>query len=137
MIMKFSGLGTIALAVSVAFCAQSVSAKVPLKDVSYVSEGLIAAGMAIEIDTYCDDLSVRLFRGLNFLNGLKQHARDLGYTEDEIDAYINDSAEKSRLEDVARGRLADLGAVVGQNDTYCVVGRGQIAAKTTLGSLLR
>jgi hypothetical protein len=105
--------------------------------VSYVRDGLIAGGMAIESDTYCDDLSVRLLRGLNFLNGLKQHARDLGYTEDEIDAYINDSAEKSRLEDVARGRLADLGAVVGQNDTYCVVGRGQIAAKTTLGSLLR
>lgn len=135
--MVKSGWKSLIAAVALILAGQGATAQVPLKDVAHIREGLIAAGMAIEIDTYCDTVTVRLFRGLSFLNGLKKHASDLGYTDQQIDAYINDSVEKTRLEGIARARLADLGAVVGQNQTYCQVGRGQIAQNTTLGWLLR
>jgi len=127
-------------AIAVVLCAlgatQTLAADGPLKDVTYVSEGLITAGMAIELDAKCDDVSVRLFRGIGFLTDLKNHARGLGYSEAEIEAYINDAAEKARLEAIARARLAALGVVPSDPASYCRVGRAEIAAQTPLGRLL-
>ena len=135
-LIRISGLKPIFLVVLLFFSGQEVKAQTPLKDVTYISEGLIAAGMAIEIHNNCERVNVRLFRGLSFLNGLKRHAVNLGYSEGQIDAYINDFKEKSRLEEIVRKRLADLGVVSGKTETYCLVGIEQIAEKTTLGSLL-
>lgn len=134
--MRNHRLSALALMVIGLGAAPAFAADGPLKDVSFVSEGLITAGMAIEINDKCDSVSVRLVRGYNFLNSLKTHARNLGYTEAEIDAYINDAAEKARLESVARGRLADLGVVPSDPESYCAVGTAQIAAGTPLGRLL-
>lgn len=105
--------------------------------VERVTEGLINAGMAIELDDNCGDVKVRLIRGLNFLQGLKNHLSDLGYSNAEIDAYIDNRAEKDRLEVIARGRLAELGVVVGQPATYCSVARAQVNQGTQIGQLLR
>ncbi len=113
------------------------SAKPALKDVAYVREGIIAAGIAYEISEQCGTVSARLFRGISFLNGLKSHARSLGYTEAEIDAYVNDKEEKNRLEAIARDRLSAMGAVNGQAQSYCTVGRSEIAKGSTIGQLLR
>ncbi len=125
------------LAATLVLTAGIAAANPPLKDVEYVREGLITAGMAIEIGDKCDSLSVRLIRGYNFLGDLKSHARGLGYTSAEIDAYVDDKVEKARLEGIARQRLADLGTVAGNADSYCTVGRAQIAAGTPLGRLIR
>ena len=117
--------------------AGNLSAKPALKDVAHVREGIIAAGIAYEISQQCGDISARLLRGYNYLNSLKDHARDLGYTEAEIDAYVDDDAEKDRHEGIARERLADMGAVTGQAATYCTVGRTEIARGSAIGQLLR
>jgi len=114
-----------------------VFAQTPLRDVVHVREGIINVGIAYEISEVCPSLSARLFRGIGFLNGLKSHARDLGYSRDEIDDYVNDNAEKKRLEEIARGRLFDKGAIAGQPQTYCVVGRAEMAAGSDIGRLLR
>lgn len=123
-------LGTVML-------AGRLSAQQSLRDVSYVTEGLIAVGMALEISEQCDSLSPRLLTGYSYLNQLKSHAKGLGFSDDQIDAFTNDRAEKTRLEAVARNRLEGLGVVAGQADSYCQVGRAQIAAGTTVGQLLR
>lgn len=117
--------------------AGPAGAQTPLKDVAYVRDGIIHVGMAYEISEKCGDLNARLFRGLGFLQSLKNHARGLGYTDAEIDAYVNDAAEKDRLEAIARAALADLGVVEGVESSYCAVGRAQIAANTRVGWLLR
>lgn len=106
-------------------------------EVERVTEGLIAAGMAIELGDLCDDVSVRMIRGLNFLQGLKSHLQDLGYSNAEIDAYIDNRAEKQRLEGIARDRLAALGVRTDDRSSYCTVAQGQIAANTQVGRLLR
>ena len=106
-------------------------------EVTVVTEGLIAAGMAIELGDKCDSVSVRYLRGLNFLQGLKRTLSDAGFSDAEIDAYIDNDAEKDRLEAIARARLADLGVVTTQAATYCTVANGQIAQGTQVGRLLR
>ena len=106
-------------------------------NVEHVTEGLIAAGMAIVLDDHCSDVSVRMLRGLNFLQGLKSHLQDLGYSNAEIDAYIDNRSEKARLETIARQRLNALGVRTDDPATYCTVARGQIAQGTQVGRLLR
>jgi len=127
----------IPLALGLALAATTTFANPPLRDVTRISEGLIVAGMAIELGDKCDGVSTRIIRGLNFLQGLKNHASDLGYSDAEIDAYVNDRAEKARLEVIARGRLADLGVIADDPASYCTVARAQIAAGTQVGQLLR
>lgn len=127
----------LALAFSLSVVATGAAALGPLKDVARISEGLIATGIAVEISDVCEDLSPRLLRGIAFLNSLKSHASDLGYSDAEIDAYVNDKAEEARLEAIARARLAGKGAVAGQPETYCAVGRAEIAAGSQIGRLLR
>jgi len=106
-------------------------------DVTPVTEGLIAAGMAIELGDQCDDVRVRYLRGLNFLQGLKNTLQEEGFTSAQIDDFIDSDVEKDRLEAIARSRLADLGVVTTQPATYCTVARGQIAQDTQVGRLLR
>ena len=126
-----------ALALSAILAGMPAAAQTPLKDVAHVRDGIIHVGMAYEISEKCGEISARLFRGLGFLNSLKSHARGLGYSEADIDAYVNDEAEKDRLEAIARAQLAELGVIEGDEGSYCAVGRAQIAANTRVGWLLR
>ena len=126
-----------AIAFACTFGAGSAFAQTALKDVAFVRDGIIEVGMAYELSERCDDLSARLFRGIGFLQSLKSHASGLGYTDTEIEDYVNDRAEKKRLEAIARANLAALGVVEGEEATYCTVGRAQIAANTRVGWLLR
>ena len=125
------------IALAVVMGAGAASAKTALKDVAYVRDGIVHVGMAYELAEKCGSVRARLFRGLGFLQSLKGHAAELGYTEAEIDAYINDRDEKKRLEEIARAQLAALGVVEGDEATYCAVANAQIAANTRVGWLLR
>ena len=111
--------------------------EVPLKDVAYVSEGIIATGIAYEIGRVCPSLTARVLTGVFFLYELQSYAYDLGYSKAEVDGYINDKDEKARLEAVARARLAEMGAILDQPETYCAVGRQEIALESQIGKLLR
>lgn len=113
------------------------TAKPALKDVAQVRDGIIAVGMAYEISEKCGTIRARTIRGINYLYGLKQVARDLGYSDAEIDAYTDDASEKRRLEAMARAQLAEMGAVAGQEATYCAVGQAEIAKGSAVGRLLR
>ena len=106
-------------------------------NVERVTEGLIAAGIAVELGDQCGSVSVRRLRGINFLFGLKRHLEDLGYSNAEIDAYIDNRTEKASLETIAQQRLNALGARSGDEETYCTVARTQIAQDTQIGRLLR
>lgn len=127
---------TIAAAV-VGLTLTATTASANPANVERVTEGLIAAGMAIELGDNCDGVSVRMIRGLNFLHGLKSHLQDLGYSNAEIDAYIDNRSEKARLETIARQRLNSLGVRTDDPASYCSVARGQIAQDTQVGRLLR
>ena len=123
--------------VTLTLTAQSALALGPLKDVATVRDGIIAVGMAYEIGDKCGSIEARYLRGLGVLNQIKAEAAGLGYSDAEIDAYIGDDGEKDRLEAMARQQLADLGAVVGDEASFCAVGAAQIAAGTQVGQLLR
>lgn len=122
---------------AILLAAGPVAGQTPLRDVAHVRDGIIHVGMAYELSEKCDGLNARIFRGITFLQSLKNHASSLGYTDAEIEAYVDDRAERDRLEAIARAALADLGVIEGDESSYCAVGRAQIAANTRVGWLLR
>ena len=108
-----------------------------LKDEAEIRDALLVVGMAYEISQKCESIDARTVTGIRTLLNLKSRARELGYSNAEIDAYIDDKAEKKRLEGIARGQLVQLGVVAEEPETYCTVGRDQIAKGTGIGRLLR
>jgi hypothetical protein len=108
----------------------------PLGQVAEITEGLIATAIAYEIGERCDGIDGKRLQGIAYLWSLESRARQLGYSRDEIQDFIDDDAEKDRLEAIARARLRDMGAVEGQWDTYCEVGRAEIAKGSQIGRLL-
>ncbi|MCK0168983.1 DUF5333 domain-containing protein [Jannaschia sp. S6380] len=101
-----------------------------------ITEGLINVGIAYEISEVCPDIDARRLLGLRYLLALRSAAGDLGYSAEEIEAFIDDDAEKDRLEEIARERLARMGAVRGDVGAHCRVGRGEVAADSQVGRLL-
>lgn len=124
-------------ALALALSAGAAAANPEIGKVSYITEGLINTAIAYEIDRVCDELVGRRLAGLNFLWSLKEHASSLGFSDEEIRAYVDNRAEKDRLEAIARARLRDMGAIEGRPDTYCAVGRAEIAAGSPVGRFLR
>ena len=125
------------LGLTLAVLASPVLAKPHLSQVAPVNDGLIIAGMAIELAEHCGSRDLRILRGVAYLAELKAKARKMGYSNAEIEAYVEDDVVKSGLEDEARARLEALGVVPGDGASYCAVASAQISAGNTLGSLLR
>lgn len=128
---------TLAAVLAVGTSTGAATAQQSLRDVTYVTEGLIAVGIAYEISEVCGSVSARTLRGLNYLNQLRSHARGLGFSNAQIDDFRKDKTEKNRLEATARQRLAGMGAAPGDAATHCAVGRAEIAKESTIGYLLR
>lgn len=126
-----------ALAVACALLPVSASAKPPLGDVPAIRDGLIDVAIAYEISEVCPSIKARLLAGIGRLNGLKQAARNMGYSRSEVDAFIDNDAEKDRLEALARAKLARLGAARGDVDAHCRVGRSEMSRQSAIGTLLR
>lgn len=131
------GLCALALVTGFAVAAGTTAALGDLRSEPTITNGLIDTAIAYEIGRKCDTLEPRIVQGINFLYALRSEAEALGYSADEINAYIENEPEKDRLEAIARERLAALGGVEGEYETYCTVGRAQIAQGTQIGRLLR
>ena len=59
--------------------AGPAAAQQSLSEVGYVTEGLIAVGIAYEISEVCGDIDPRTLRGLAYLNQLRSHAKGLAF----------------------------------------------------------
>lgn len=132
-----SSIRTLLLITGFAIAAGATAVHSQLRNEPTITEGLINVAIAYEIGERCDSLSARRLAGINYLFALKAEAERLGYSDAEIDAFIDSDAEQDELETTARSRLQSLGAVNGQWDTYCAVGQAQIAQNTVAGQLLR
>ena len=101
-------------------------AKQGLAAETHITEGLIAISMADTVRNECVTISAQWIPAMLYLNSLKQHAIELGYTASEIKAFINNENEKEHLLEVARTRFEKLGAVTDVPSSYCGIGLNDI-----------
>jgi hypothetical protein len=114
-----------------------VEAKPPLRDVAEIDDSLMAIAIADEIRKTCDDISARMIRALSTINGLKSRARELGYSDAEIENYVTSKSEKRRMRAKATAYLQAQGVADRSPESLCRFGAAQIKSGTEIGRLLR
>jgi len=128
---------TLTLTLAALAMAAPVWAKEPLATEQHINDSLRAGRIGDVIRKNCPSVSARMFVVLGKLEDLKAYAVKAGYTEDEVRAFMKDPKEKARLKAEADAYLKKAGAKPGDSESYCKVGRDEIAKKSLIGSLLR
>ncbi|MWD27581.1 hypothetical protein E0K89_008865 [Aquicoccus sp. SCR17] len=123
------------LAVSVA--AGSVSAKTPLREVREIDDNMLWVALAIEISDKCGQISPRMIKGYAFLASLKLKAQNMGYTSDEIEAYVESKAEKQRMRQRGESYVKARGFDPKKKEDLCRLGRQEIDKGSRIGALLK
>lgn len=132
---NFKTLLTSAVFASLATSAFAVDYTAMRKDARVHNE-LLGASIAYLIDENCPDLSLRKFRLINKAYQLQKHANTLGYSLGEIKNYVDSKVEQDRFRSIAEPMLAKQGARKGNAESYCAVGRAEIAKGSFAGKLL-
>lgn len=115
----------------------SAPASAGLKDEAQINNGLLAVGIADEIRNRCGSISARTFTALGYLNSLKRMARNKGYSNDEINRYVKNDAEKAKMRKRGEKYLAQNGASTSDPASMCRLGREEIKKRSQIGVLLR
>lgn len=114
----------------------SVAALEPLSGEKYINDRLIAARIADRIRRECPSIDGKLVYAFMQARELKSYARKKGYSEAQIDAFLDSRADKDRIYAVADDYMARNGVTADDKDSYCRLGREEIARNTVTGSLL-
>lgn len=126
-----------AILIATLFAAGAAQAKVPLSDVKPINDGLTAVAIADHIRVNCDNISARLVVAWRYIGQLEDQAKEMGYSEDEIEDFVTDKSEKKRVAGLAADYIRAHNAQPKDAKTLCALGRAEIAANSPLGQLLR
>ncbi len=121
------------------FLAASVfpaQAKVPISQDPHITRSLVAAMVGEGIRRTCPSIHARFIVALNKAKELERYALSKGYSKAEIEAFLKSPEHKARIISLARAYMLENGVVEGDKDTYCRLGRAEIAAGTLTGQLL-
>lgn len=135
--MKFAILPATLLTSALLTLAAPALAREPLGEDPHIVNSLMSGRVADVIRNECSSISAKMFVVMGKLNDLETYARGKGYTEAEVKAFLKDKTEKDRIKAMATDYLAKAGAKPGDAESYCKVGRDEIAKGTLAGSLLR
>lgn len=125
---------SLALMLAMAAAAAPAAALPPLGENDYVTERLIAARVADRIRKTCPDISARIFYAFSQARALKSWAEDQGYSEEEIDSFLDNRKEKKKIYARAETYLAENGAT--DEAGFCALGKAEIAKGSIIGSLI-
>ncbi|MDF3414038.1 DUF5333 domain-containing protein [Sulfitobacter sp. M57] len=112
-------------------------AKPPLREVAAIDDALFDLGIADRIRKNCPVISARMFRAIGYVRNLEKKARDMGYTQAEIEAYTDSDVEKDRLRAKAAEFFRARGVDTSDPQSYCALGQQEIQKSSRIGSLLR
>jgi uncharacterized membrane protein len=108
-----------------------------MADETDINKGLLIAAIAEKIQRECDTIGGRVFKARAYLNSLKDMANERGYSDAEIEAYINDDHEKAKMRAKRNAYFKSKGASNLDPESLCVLGHKEIAANSQIGSFLR
>ena len=117
--------------------APAFATPVPMAQNAHINDELRAGFAGDTLRKTCPTISARMMVVMGRLWDLKSYAEAQGYTADDYEAFRADPVQKTRLKTEAEAYLAAAGAKPGDVESYCKVGRDEIAKGTALGTLLR
>ena len=126
----------IAIALTAATLAAPALALEPLAQERYINDRLIAARVADRVRRECPSIDARIVYAWSQARALKRYAENKGYSSSEIDAFLDSKQDKARIYAAAEDYLTRNGARKGDAESFCRIGRNEIASKSVAGSLL-
>ena len=117
--------------------ATGAKAAPPISENAYINDRLFAAAVGDEIRKNCPDISARMVYVLVQLQRLKSYGRSQGYTDEEMEAYVEDKGAQNAMRARRDAYLKSAGVTKGDAASYCRLGRREIDGGTLIGSLLR
>lgn len=108
-----------------------------LADETDINEALVAIAAADKIRRECDTIGGRMFKAQSFANDLKDVARARGYSDAEIDAYLDSRDERAKVRAQRNVYFESHGASNLDPASLCVLGHAEIARKSRIGHLLK
>ncbi len=126
----------ISAAVIGAALVQPAAALEPLSQEKYINDRLIAARIADRIRKTCPTIGARIFYAYGQARQLQSYARKKGYSDAQIDSFLDSKQEKKRIYAVAEDYLTRNGAKKDDPESFCKIGRAEIKKNTVIGSLL-
>lgn len=126
----------IAITLTAATLAAPALALEPLAQERYVNDRLIAARVADRVRRECPSINARIVYAWSQARALKRYAENKGYSSSEIDAFLDSKQDKARIYAAAEDYLTRNGARKGDAESFCRIGRNEIASKSVAGSLL-
>ena len=98
---------------------------------------LLQISVASKISEECTSIEARKIKGLFALLQIKSVAKELGYTDNEINEFVSSEENKKKLKNETDVYLLDNGVDLNNVKTVCLFGQSEIDQETTIGSLLR
>lgn len=123
--------------ISASLLATPVLAKPPLREVAEIDNALLDLGIADQIRKNCPQISARMFRAIGYVRNLESKAREMGYSNAEIEAYTDSKAEKARMKALGAAFFKARGVDTSDPQSYCTLGKAEIQKSSRIGSLLR
>ena len=127
--------------VLICFCLLSfipmANAKSLLIDNENIWDELLQISVANKISEECTSIDARKIKGLFALLQIKSVAKELGYTDNEINEFVSSEENKKKLKNETDIYLLDNGVDLNNVKIICLFGHREIDQETTIGSLLR
>ena len=100
-------------------------------------QGLFWLALADEIRGNCDRIDARTLRATGYVLDLYNQARAYGFSRQEIRGFQTADSTEARMRAEVGAYFARNGVREGDAETYCALGRAEIAAGSPAGNLLR
>lgn len=123
--------------ISLLLAASPVLALPPLSTVTALNDDLRALFIADQIRIGCPTIEANMVKGWAFAYSIERRAREMGYSREEIKDFVESKKERKRLEGETAAYLKANGVRGGQPETYCRLGREEIAKGSQIGAFLR
>lgn len=117
--------------------AAGASADAGLANDKEIANGLLAMAVADKIRRSCNGISGRFFRARNFARDLQNFAQARGYTQAEIEAFLDDPVQRMNMLTLRNAYFESKGIGDPDAEDLCGLGRAEIAEKTMIGNLLK
>ncbi|MEO1140060.1 MAG: DUF5333 family protein, partial [Pseudomonadota bacterium] len=85
------------IVLSAALTLTAIPAQAELADETAINTGLLYIAAADKIRRECGSIGGRLFKAQGYANALKAAATERGYSEAEVDAYVNNKANRAAM----------------------------------------
>lgn len=108
-----------------------------LREHKQINDGLLIIAIGDKIQDNCPSIEPRMVKAYFFAKGLEKMAKDDGYSDAQIEEFVEDRGEKNRVKGMADTYLAQRGVVAGDPHSYCTAGKAEIENNSQVGVLLR